>query len=225
MVTEDNDFDYDYDDTAEGGGTGAADEELYGILMDLRKKESRKYNVPPYVVFQDNSIEAMSTLYPITLDELQNIPGVGVGKAKRYGVVFCDVIKRYCEEKDIVRPTDMRVRTVANKSKMKVNIIQNIDRQIDLEEVARINALEFDEFLDELDAIVYSGTRLNIDYFIYEVLDEDCVDEIFEYFRTAETDDIEKAMRALDGEYSEEEIRLVRIKFISELANQCAENK
>ena len=219
MITEDNDFDDSYDDTAEGAGTSAADEELYSILMDLRKKESRKFNIPPYVVFQDNSIEAMSTLYPITLEEMQNIPGVGAGKAKRYGKVFCDTIKRYCEDREIERPTDMRVRTVANKSKAKVNIIQNVDRQIDLEEVAKINNLEFDELLDEMDAIVYSGTRLNIDYFIEEILDEDSVDDIFEYFRSAETDDIEAAVREFDGDFTEEEIRLVRIKFISEMAN------
>lgn len=219
MVSEDNDFDDDYDDTIEGGGTSVADETLYKMLLDLRKAKSKECNVPPYVVFLDNSIEAMATLYPVTLEELQNIPGVGVGKAKRFGAEFCSVIKKHCEENEIDRPTDMRVRTVANKSKAKVSIIQNIDRQIDLEEIARINALGFDELLDELDAIVYSGTRLNIDYFIYEVLDDDCVDEIFNYFRTSETDDIEKAVRAFDGEYEPEEIRLVRVKFISELAN------
>lgn len=218
MVTEDNEFDDEFE-VNEAGGTGVADEELYNMLMELRKKESRKHNVPPYVVFQDSSIEAMATLYPITIEELQNIPGVGAGKAKRYGKEFCDLIKQHCAEKDIERPSDMRVRTVANKSKLKVSIVQNIDRRIDLEEIAKINMLDFDELLDELDAIVYSGTRLNINYFIEEVLDPECVDEIFDYFRTADTDDIDKAVLYFDNEYSEEEIRLIRVKFISEMAN------
>lgn len=218
MVTEDNEFDDDYE-VNEAGGTGVADEELYNMLIELRKKESRKHDVPPYVVFQDSSIEAMATLYPITIEELQNIPGVGAGKAKRYGKEFCDLIKQHCTEKDIERPSDMRVRTVANKSKLKVSIVQNIDRRIDLEEIAKVNMLDFDELLDELDAIVYSGTRLNINYFIEEVLEPECVEEIFDYFRTADTDDIDKAVRYFDNEYSEEEIRLVRVKFISEMAN------
>lgn len=219
MISENNDFDDDYDDAEGGGGTSVADEELYSILMDLRKKESKKHNVPPYVIFQDASIEAMSTLYPITLEELQNIPGVGAGKARRYGSAFCEVIKRHCEENEIERPTDMRVRTVANKSKVKVSIIQNIDRQIDLEEIARVNSLEFDELLEELDAIVYSGTRLNIDYYLEEILDDDSIDEIFEYFRTAETDKIAVAERYFKGDFTEEELRLVRVKFISDMAN------
>lgn len=219
MVTEDNDFEDDFDDSNEAGGTGVADETLYKMLIDLRKKESRKYDVPPYVIFQDSSIEAMATLYPVTIEEMQNIPGVGAGKAKRYGKTFCEVIKQHCDENEIVRPSDIRIRTVANKSKAKVSIVTNIDRKVDLEEIARINMFDFDELLDELDAIVYSGTRLNIDYFIEEVLDDECVDEIFDYFRKAETDDIEKAVRYFDSEYSEQEIRLVRVKFISEMAN------
>ena len=219
MISENNDFEDDYDDTEGSGGTSVADEELYSILMDLRKKESKKHNVPPYVIFQDSSIEAMSTLYPITLEELQNIPGVGAGKARRYGCVFCEVIKRHCEENEIERPTDMRVRTVANKSKVKVSIIQNIDRQIDLEQIARVNSLEFDELLEELDAIVYSGTRLNIDYYLEEILDDDSIDEIFEYFRSAETDKIAVAERHFKGDFTEEELRLVRVKFISDMAN------
>ena len=219
MISENNDFEDDYDDTEGSGGTSVADEELYSILMDLRKKESKKHNVPPYVIFQDASIEAMSTLYPITLEELQNIPGVGAGKARRYGGVFCEVIKRHCEENEIERPTDMRVRTVANKSKVKVSIIQNIDRQIDLEQIARVNSLEFDELLEELDAIVYSGTRLNIDYYLEEILDDDSIDEIFEYFRSAETDKIAVAERHFKGDFTEEELRLVRVKFISDMAN------
>ncbi|MCR5314002.1 MAG: DNA helicase RecQ [Bacteroidaceae bacterium] len=219
MIVEDNDFDEEVDDSSEQGGTGVADEELYSMLLDLRRKVAKKHDVPPYVVFQDSSLEAMATLYPINTDELQNIPGVGAGKAKRYGKEFCDLIKKHCEENEIIRPTDMRVRTVANKSKAKVNIIQSIDRKIDLEEVAKANGMGFDELLDELEAIVYSGTKIDIDYFVEDVLDEDSVDEIYSYFRTSETDNIDKAEKTLEGDYSEEEIRLIRVKFISEMAN------
>jgi len=180
---------------------------------------ARKHEVPPYVVFQDASLEAMTTLYPITLEEMQNIPGVGVGKAKRYGQEFCDLIKQYCEENEIERPTDMRVRTVANKSKMKVNIIHAIDHKIDLEEIAKSNGIGFDELLDELEAIVYSGTKLNIDYFLDEEIDEDCISEIYDYFRSSETDNLDVAVKNIEGDYDDEVIRLVRIKFISELAN------
>lgn len=218
MVSQDNEFE-DIDLDATSGSTSVTDEELYNILILLRKSVARKHDLPPYVIFQDVSIESMATLYPITLEELQNIPGVGAGKVKRYGEEFCKVIKEYCEEHEIERPTDMRVRTVANKSKIKVNIIQAIDRQIDLEEVAKVNGLEIDELLDELDAIVYSGTKINIDYFLEEILDDDAIDEIYEYFRTSETDNIDKAVNALDGEFSEDELRLVRVKFISEMAN------
>ncbi len=219
MMVEDNDFDEFTDGSSEQGGVGVADEELYSMLIDLRKKMSKKFDIPPYVVFQDASLEAMATLYPISTDELQNIPGVGAGKAKRYGKEFCDLIKKHCEENDIIRPTDMRVRTVANKSKAKVNIIQSIDRKIDLEEVAKANGMEFDELLDELEAIVYSGTKIDIDYFIGDVLDEDSVDDIFSYFRNSDSDNLKKAVKALGDDYSEEEIRLIRVKFISEMAN------
>ncbi|MBR2153092.1 MAG: DNA helicase RecQ [Bacteroidaceae bacterium] len=218
MVAEDSDFD-DFDDDMEEGGQAVADEELYSMLLALRKSEARKHDVPPYIVFQDTSLEAMTTLYPVTLEEMQTIPGVGVGKARRYGKAFCDLIKRYCEDKNITRPTDMRVRTVANKSKMKVNIIQAIDRQIDLEEIAKSNGLGFDELLDELEAIVYSGTKINIDYFLDEELDEDCIDEIYDYFRQSDTDDLDTAVNNIEGDYEDEVIRLVRIKFISEMAN------
>ena len=218
MVAEDSDYDGDYEDMEEGGQS-VADETLYAMLLSLRKKIAKKYDVPPYVVFQDASLEAMTTLYPITLEEMQNIPGVGVGKAKRYGQEFCDLIKQYCEENEIERPTDMRVRTVANKSKVKVNIIHGIDHQIDLEEIAKSNGIGFDELLDELEAIVYSGTKINIDYFLDEELDEDCIDEIYEYFRNSDTDDLDTAVKNISGDYEDEVIRLVRIKFISELAN------
>ncbi len=220
MVVENNDFDGDFDDSSDQGGTGVADEVLYGMLLDLRKKIAQKHNVPPYVVFQDASIESMSTLYPINEEELQNIPGVGAGKAKRYGSEFCKLIQRHCEDNDIVRPTDMRVRTVANKSKVKVKIIQAIDRKVSLEDIARSNGLDFDELLDEMEAIVYSGTKLNIDYYFEDIeMDEDVIDEIYDYFRQSETDDLDTALDNLDGDIYEEDVRLVRIKFISELAN------
>jgi len=218
MVVEDSDYDGDYEDIEEGGQS-VADETLYAMLLSLRKKIARKHEVPPYVVFQDVSLEAMTTLYPITLEEMQNIPGVGVGKAKRYGQEFCDLIKQYCDENEIERPTDMRVRTVANKSKMKVNIIHAIDHKIDLEEIAKSNGIGFDELLDELEAIVYSGTKLNIDYFLDEEIDEDCISEIYDYFRSSETDNLDAAVKNIDGDYDDEVIRLVRIKFISEMAN------
>ena len=220
MVVENNDFDDDFDDSSDQGGTGVADETLYKMLLDLRKKIAKKYDVPPYVVFQDASLESMSTLYPINEEELQNIPGVGAGKAKRYGAEFCKLIQRHCEDNDIVRPSDMRVRTVANKSKMKVKIIQAIDRKVSLEDIAKSTGLDFDELLDEMEAIVYSGTKLNIDYYFEDIeMDEDVIDEIYDYFRQSDTDDIDTALDNLDGDIYEEDVRLVRIKFISELAN------
>ena len=220
MVVENNDFDDDFDDSTEQGGTGVADEVLYGLLLDLRKKIAQKHNVPPYVVFQDASLESMSTLYPVNEEELQNIPGVGAGKAKRYGAEFCKLIKQHCEENDIVRPTDMRVRTVANKSKVKVKIIQAIDRKVSLEDIAKSTGLDFDELLDEMEAIVYSGTKLNIDYYFEDIeMDEDVIDEIYDYFRQSDTDDLDTALDNLDGDIYEEDVRLVRIKFISEMAN------
>ncbi len=219
MIVKDTEFNADYeDDMAEGGG-GALDQELYAILRDLRKKMATKLHVPPYVIFQDPSLEQMATMYPITLQELQNIQGVGAGKAKRYGQEFCDIIKRHCEENEIERPEELRVRTVAKKSILKVKIIQSIDRKIDLEEIAKAQGLDFDELLTEIEAIVYSGTKLNIDYFIEEIVDEDHIDDIYEYFRESTTDDLEEAMSELGDDYTEEDIRLVRIKFISEMAN------
>ena len=219
LVMEDNDFDEDVDLPVDGNASGGLDMELHAMLLDLRKSLSKKYNVPPYIIFMDNSIDAMCTLYPVTLDEMQNIPGVGAGKAKRYGKEFCDLIKRHCEANNIERPTDMRVRTVANKSKLKVSIIQSIDRQVALDDIALMKGMDFGDLLDEIDAIVYSGTKLNIDYFLEEVMDEDRIDDIYEYFRESETDDIDTAIQNLDADYTEEDIRLVRIKFISEMAN------
>jgi ATP-dependent DNA helicase RecQ len=171
------------------------------------------------VIFQDPSLEAMATTYPVTVEELQNIPGVGAGKAKRYGKEFADVIKRYVEENEIIRPEDLRVRTVANKSKLKVSIVQSIDRKVALDDIAISRGLEFDELLDEIETIVYSGTRINIDYFINEVMDEDHVDDIYQYFKESVTDSLEVAITELGSDYTEEEIRLIRIKFLSEVAN------
>ena len=220
-IVEDRDFEEEENEEIpmRGGGTVVVDPALFSMLKDLRKKVSKKHNLPPYVIFQDPSLEAMATTYPITIDELKNIPGVGEGKAKRYGQEFVDLIRRHVEENEIERPEDMRVRTVANKSKMKVSIIQSIDRKVALDDIALAKGIEFDELLDEVESIVYSGTKLNIDYFLEEVLDDDKVDDIYEYFKESETDDIDEAIDELGDDYSEEEIRLVRIKFISEMAN------
>ena len=220
-IVEDSDFDEEEDDEApiRGGGSCAVDPALYSMLKDLRKKMSKKLDVPPYVIFQDPSLEAMATTYPVTLEELQNIPGVGAGKAKRYGQEFCVLIKKHCEENEIERPEDLRVRTVANKSKIKVSIIQAIDRKVALDDIALSKGLDFSELLDEVEAIVYSGTRLNIDYFLEEIMDEDHMLDIYEYFKESTTDKIDDAMDELGDDYTEDEIRLVRIKFISEMAN------
>lgn len=201
-----------------GGGGSAVDPVLFSIMKDLRKKMAKNNNVPPYVIFQDPSLEAMATIYPITMEELQNIPGVGAGKAKRYGAEFLQIIKKHVEENEIERPEDLRVRTVANKSKLKVAIVQAIDRKVALDDLAESKGIDFTELLNEVEAIVYSGTKINIDYFLREVIDEDHLDDIFQYFQEAESDDLEEAINEL-GEYSEDEIRLVRIKFISDMAN------
>lgn len=219
MIVQDTEF-KDYDDDDAGEATGAVlDESLYIMLKDLRRDMARKLHVPTYVIFQDVSLEQMSTMYPVTLEELQNIQGVGAGKAKRYGKEFCELIKRHCEENCIERPEELRVRTVPKKSVVKVKIIQSIDRQIALDDLAEALGMGFDDLLDEIEAIVYSGTKLGIDYFLEEVMDEDHVEDIYEYFRESETDDIEAALQELGDDYSEEEIRLVRIKFMSEMAN------
>ncbi|MBO4999729.1 MAG: DNA helicase RecQ [Bacteroidaceae bacterium] len=219
-IVEDTDFDEEEDEApVRGGGSCAVDPALYSMLKDLRKKMSKKLDVPPYVIFQDPSLEAMATTYPVTLEELQNIPGVGSGKAKRYGQEFCVLIKKHCEENEIERPEDLRVRTVANKSKIKVSIIQAIDRKVALDDIALSKGLEFGELLDEVEAIVYSGTRLNIDYFLQEIMDEDHMLDIYDYFKESTTDKIDDAMEELGDDYTEDEIRLVRIKFISEMAN------
>ena len=219
-ITEDNDFEaVEEEAPLRGGGSCAVDPTLYAMLKDLRKKLSKQLNVPPYVIFQDPSLEAMATIYPINQEELQNIPGVGAGKAKRYGSEFCKLIQRHCEENEIERPEDLRIRTVANKSKLKVSIIQAIDRQVALDDIANSKGMDFPELLDEVEAIVYSGTKLNIDYFLREIMDEDHMQDIYDYVRESVTDDLDTAVEELGEDFTEEEIRLVRIKFISEMAN------
>ncbi len=219
MIALDNEFSaYDEDELQEGG-SGVLDPRLFKMLKSLRKEMSKKMNIPQYVIFQDVSLEQMATVYPVTLEELQQIQGVGAGKAKRYGKKFVELIKSHCDENEIERPEEMRVRTVAKKSMLKVKIIQSIDRQVALDDIANALGLDFDELLDELEAIVYSGTKLNIDYFLEDVMDEDHVDDLYDYFMESETDGLKVAMEELGDQYSEDELRLVRIKFISELAN------
>ena len=220
QVVEDTDFnEAEVEVPVKGGASCAVDPELYSILKDLRNKIAKSLQLPPYVIFQDPSLEAMATTYPITLDELKNIPGVGEGKAKRYGADFVKVIKLHVEENEIERPEDLRVRMKPNKSKLKISIIQAIDRKIALDELAESKGLDFGELLDEVEAIVYSGTKINIDYFLDEVMDEDHQEDIFDYFKNSESDDLQKAIDELGNDYTEEEIRLIRIKFLSELAN------
>ncbi|MBO5602846.1 MAG: DNA helicase RecQ [Prevotella sp.] len=219
MIVEDNEFnDSDEDEAAEGQGS-VLDPTLYAMLKDLRRNVAKKQNLPPYVVFMDASLEQMATVYPVTLEELQNIQGVGAGKARKFGKAFIELIKKHCEENDIERPADLRVRTVAKKSMLKVKIIQGIDRQVALDDIANAQGLDFQELLDEIEAIVYSGTKINIDYFIEDVMDDDHVDDIYDYFMDSDSDDLDMAMDELGSDYSEEEVRLVRIKFMSEMAN------
>ena len=218
-IVEDNPYTEMLDEELRGGGSGAVDAELFSILKDMRRKIAKQHGLPTYVIFQEPSLDAMATTYPITLEELQNIPGVGPGKAKRYGQEFVELIKKYVDENEIERPEDMRVRTVANKSKLKVEIITAIDRKVPLDALAESKDLEMEELLDELEAIVYSGTKINVSYYIDEAIDADIENDIFEYFKESESDDIETAMQELGDDYTEEEIRLVRIKFLSEMGN------
>ena len=219
MIVKDAEYNEDEEDESGDKPTGALDPQLYAMLVDLRKSTSHKLGIPPYVVFQDVSLEQMATVYPVTLDELMNIQGVGVGKAHRYGKEFVALIKKHCEENDIDRPEDLRIRTVPKKSMLKVKIIQSIDRKVPLDDIADAQNIDFEDLLTEIEAIVYSGTKLNIDYFIEDVIDDDHVDDIYDYFRESDTDDLDTAMDELGGDYSEDEIRLVRIKFFSEMAN------
>ena len=220
MIVKDTEVQDDGEAIEHEGGISALDPTLSAMLRDLRKKVSKKLQRPPYVIFQDVSLEQMATDYPMTLEELKNIQGVGEGKVKQpYAKEFVDLIRQYCEENGIERQVDLRVRTVAKKSMLKVKIIQSIDRQIALDDIASAQGIDFDELLDEVEAIVYSGTKLNIDYFLEDVMDEDHIDDIYDYFCESDTDKLSVAQDELGDEYSEEEIRLVRIKFLSEMAN------
>ena len=217
-IVEDNDFSEEEEpETMKSGAGCAADQELYSILRDLRKKLARQLSLPPYIIFQDPSLEAMATTYPITIEELANIAGVGAGKAKRYGEEFVKVIRRHVEENEIDRPEDLVVRSVANKSKQKIAIIHAIDRKIPLDEIAESKGMEFGELLDDVEGIVNSGTKINLKYFIDEILDDDQQEEIFDWFKQSETGDLEDAYRELGSEYTEDEIRLMRIKFLAEM--------
>ncbi|QEK51156.1 DNA helicase RecQ [Pedobacter aquae] len=208
------------DDSAVQHGSGALDTQLLQMLKDLRKKIAKQKNLPPFVIFQDPSLEEMCTHYPINMDELKHISGVGNGKASKFGTPFIELINKYVEDNDIDRPIDFVVKTTANKSALKVSIIQNIDRQISLEDIAASKGITYEEILKEVESIVSSGTKLNLNYFIDEVIDEDRQDEVFDYFKTAEVDSIDKALEDLGSDdYNREEIQLMRIKFMSELGN------
>ncbi len=221
MLAEDHDYAESSDEeNAFGARTAAVDDELFSILKDLRKKISKQKNVPPFVIFQDPSLEDMAIQYPINLDELLNISGVGAGKAQRYGTEFVNIIKKYVEEKEIIRPLDMVVRSVVNKSGLKVYIIQSIDMKRPLEDIAETKGLEMEELLSEIEAIVNAGTRINLDYYINMCIDDERQHDIYSYFREeAETDSLEDAVNELGSEFEEEEIRLMRIKFLLEMGN------
>jgi ATP-dependent DNA helicase RecQ len=222
QVVEDNDYsNAESDDDDEfGGGTAAADTELFAALKDLRKKIAKQKNVPPFVVFQDPSLEEMAIQYPITMDELKNITGVGSGKAAKFGKPFIDLIAKYVEENDIDRPMDMVVKSVVNKSGLKVYFIQNIDRKISLDDMAIAKGMKMGELIGEIESIVGSGTRIDINYYINEVIDEDRQQEVFSYFKTADSDSAEEALNELgENDYTLNDIRLMRIKFMSELGN------
>ena len=217
-IIEDHDF-TDADD--ELATTAALDETLLTMLKDLRRSIARKMDKAPYLIFQDSTLSDMATMYPVTIEELLNIQGVSEGKARRFGKQFCELIARHCEENEIERPDNLRVRSSAkdNKSKLKVMIIQKIDLKVSLEDIADACNLDFDELLEEVETIVYSGLKLNIDYYINEIMDEDHMLDIYEYFEEADSDDLDEALEELGADYTEEEVRLVRIKFYSEMAN------
>ncbi|MBI1838463.1 MAG: DNA helicase RecQ [Flavobacteriia bacterium] len=202
-----------------GGKGGAYDEELYSLLIDLRKSISKQKNIPPFVIFQEPSLVDMCFHYPISIDELTNIQGVGNGKAARYGEPFIALISRYVEENEIERPQDLIVKSLVNKSGLKVQLIQKIDRKLPLEDIGRALGKSYEEVIEEIEAIVSSGTRVNINYYIEDILDADNQEEIYDYFSEAESDDLTAAYHEFDGDYSEEELRLMRIKFMSEMAN------
>ena len=230
LLTEDRVFaeseEDDDDETAiaaikrSAGAGGGGDATLLAMLKDVRKSLSKKLNLPAWVIFNDPSLEDMSIQYPITLEELKNCQGVGEGKARKFGKEFVALIAKYCEENDIIRPDDFVVRTIANKSANKIYIIQSIDRKLPFEDIARNKDMDKDELLDEIESIVNSGTRLNIDYYIRQTVDEDKIDDIFEYFKEeADSDSLTDALRDLGADYEEEEVRLIRINFLSALGN------
>ena len=221
MMTEDHSYKDANDDiivSAEKEGF-AVDENLFKLLKAELKKVAKQLDLPPFVIFQEPSLEDMALKYPITMDELSNVHGVGEGKAKKYGKSFLKLIQDYVEENDIIRPEDFVVKSTGSNSSLKLYIIQNVDRKLTLPDIANAKGLDMPEFIKEMEAIVYSGTRLNIDYWIDEILDEDQQEEIHDYFLEAKTDKIEEAMEEFDGDYDEEELRLYRIKFISEVGN------
>ena len=218
-IVHDRDFSETDNVVIQTSANSVLDPQLYAILTDLRKQISDQLNVPPYVIFQEPTLDDMCSLYPITLEELKKMRGVGDGKVKRYGQKFVDIIKKYVEENEIERPEDIRVRSRANKSQYKIAIVQAIDKKVDLDSIAESNHLSFDELLKELESIVYSGTKININYYINKIMEEDCVADIFQYFMESDTDNMKEALKELGAEYTEDEIRLVRIKFTSELAN------
>jgi len=220
-MTEDHSYAENGDDAVQVNqkGGGSTDMQLYKLLKDECKKVAHKHNLPPYVIFQEPSLEDMALKYPITIEELSNVHGVGEGKAKRYGKTFVELIKRYVDENDITRPDDLVVKSTGSNSALKLYIIQNIDRKLPLDDIAAAKGLEMENFIREMEAIVFSGTKLNIDYWIEEILDEDQQEEIHEYFLESESDNIDDAMKEFDGDYEEDELRLYRIKFISDLAN------
>ncbi|MCB0574204.1 MAG: RecQ family ATP-dependent DNA helicase, partial [Saprospiraceae bacterium] len=220
-ITINHDYDdseYDFDD--EKGGTAVLDETLMNMLKDLRKNIAKKHNLPPYIIFQDPSLEEMATQYPISMEDMSKIVGVSLGKAQKYAQPFLELIKKYCEENDIERPMDITIKTVANKSKMKVNIITAIDRKIPLEDISKSNDLSMPELLEELDGIVNSGTKLRLDYYLNKVVDEYVRETVMDYFKEAETDDVKLAFQELkEEEITWEEIQLMRLKFLSDYAN------
>ena len=218
MVSDDVEFNDDsYEETS--GTEAVLSPELYAMLKELRKEMSEKKDIPPYVIFQESSLEQMATMYPITEEELCNIPGVGKGKAARFGKEFIKLIKTYCDENEIERPEDIRIKSVANKSLKKLKIIEKIDLRTPLDELAKTLGLEFTELLDDLEAIVYSGTKINIGYYIEEILDDDQIEDILDYFYESDTDRLSVAMEELGEYYTEEEVRLIRLKFLSDVAN------
>lgn len=221
MMTEDHIFDSSTEEvvTAAKSGGGGMDKQLVKMLKELQKKVAKKHEVPPFAVFQEPSLEDMAIKYPINLEELSNIYGVGEGKARKYGKEFVELISRYVDDNDVTRPDDLVVKTTGANSALKLYIIQNVDRKLPLDDIAAAKGMEMNEFIKEMEAIVYSGTKLNIDYWLEDILDEDQQEEIHEYFLEADTDKIEAALEEFDGDYDEEELRLYRIKFISEVAN------